>query len=218
MLCVVGASSTVLAQAFKPGEKITYNVLQMGVKVGEATLTFVGEKAYENQKALLIVFQSKGLTFFDEEKIYLNPLTFKPLAVERDLDIFGNKEKINERYSQGSVKIFKDAAGKRIEQTIDKAGGMDNIYAFIYRYRQSGAFKMNERFDVHLPTKDITIQLKRQVDLNNIAGQNYRAFYMESDPAKYKLWFDASDKKLPLRISSAIGMANTVMVMTGYEN
>ncbi len=205
------------AQAFKSGEKIYYNVVQMGLKIGEASLTFVGEVEYQQQKAVLIVFHAKGFNFYDEEKIYLNPSTLKPVAVLRDLNIFGNKEKIEEGYSDGHLKIVKNVGSSQSEQSIDKKGGMDNIYAFIYRYRQEGNFKLSDSFDVHLPTKDIMIKMIKQVPLK-IAGEKYNAFYMESNPAKYKIWFDSSDKKLPLRISGAIGVANTVMVMTKYEN
>ena len=209
--------SVVSAAPFEPGEKIRYNVSQLGLKVGEATLTFVGEQTYQEQKTVLILFHAKGFNFFDEEKIYLNPQTYKPIVILRDLNIFGRKEKIQELYSNGHIKIIKNAQGKSSEQSIDKAGEIDNIYAFIYRYRQTGEFKIKDRLSVHLPTKDITIKVAKQTALNT-AGKKYSAFYMESEPTQYRLWFDTSDRKLPLRISGAIGVANTVMAMTGYEN
>lgn len=209
--------SSVSAEGIKAGEKIHYNVLQMGMKLGEATLTFKGEESYEGRPAVLIVFLAKGFNFFDEEKIYVDPVTYKPFLVERDLNIFGSKEKIREVYAPGQVKIIKtSASGTQSEQTIDKDGLMDNIYAFIYAYRQTGLFSMQDRFKINLPTKDVVIRMVRQVPLS-AAGQRYNAYYMESDPAKYKLWFDSSKDKLPLRISGAIGVANTSMVMTKYE-
>ena len=216
-LCLIGLSFDVSAAVVKPGEKIHYNLVQTGLKMGEATLTFVGKQKYQKQNVVLIMFRAKGFNFLDEEKIYLDSTTYMPVAVERNLNIFGSKEKIKESYLKDQVKIVKNAGGKSSEQTIDKAGGIDNIYAFIYRYRQSGGFKMDDHFDVHLPTKDITIKMVKQVPLG-VAGKKYNAFYMESDPAKYKLWFDSSEKKLPLRISGAVGIANTAMIMTGYEN
>ena len=217
LVCIFGLSFNASAAVVKPGEKVHYKLVQLGFKVGEATLTFVGEQTYQNQKAILIIFDSQWFNSFDEERIYLDSNTYKPLAVQRDLNILGNKEKIQELYSGNQVKILKNAGDKQSEQTIDKAGGIDNIYAFIYRYRQSGEFKMNDRFEVHLPTKDITIKMVKRVALS-AAGKKYNAFYMESDPAKYKLWFDSSEQKIPLRISGSVGVANTVMVMTKYEN
>jgi hypothetical protein len=215
LLCVMmlGFSLPASADAIKPGEKIYYNITKMGMKMGEATLTFVGEQSYKDQKAVLIIFNAKGFNFFDEEKIYLDPKTYKPIAVERDLNIFGKKEKIQEVYTEGHVKVLKEG---QPEQTIDKAGWMDNIYGFIYSYRQTGAFKKDDRFAVRLPTKDVTIKMIKQTPLT-AAGNKYNAFYMESDPSQYKLWFDASVHKLPLRISGSVGVANTVMTMTKYE-
>src|SRR5437016_1109731 len=111
-------SLDVSAAAIKPGEKISYNVSQMGMKIGEATLTFSGEQSYQGKKAVLIVFHAKGFNFLDDEQIYVDPVSYKPVAVLRDLNIFGNKEKIEEKYSEGHVKISKDARGGPSEQTI----------------------------------------------------------------------------------------------------
>ncbi len=217
LILFVFFQNAVHADPFAPGEKVHYNILQMGIKVGEATLTFVGTETHQNRSTVLVVFHAQGINFFDQENIYLKPQDFKPLFVERHLNIFGNKETIVEEYTQGHVKIIKTSDGKTIQQMIDKDGWMDNIYAFIYRYRRWGKLQMNEHIDLHLPTKDIKIGLIKQ-DWLWVAGKNYNIFYMESDPAKFRIWFDSSNKKLPLRISGAIGLANTVMTMTGYEN
>jgi hypothetical protein len=40
---------------------------------------------------------------------------------------------------------------------------------------------------------------------------------MQSQPTRYKIWFDSSERKLPLRITGTIGFINSVMTMTGYE-
>lgn len=201
-----------MAWDLKPGEKIHYKIQQIGLKTGNATLIFAGPKVYRKRHTLLIIFEAKGFNFFDEERIYVSPGNFKPLFVERNLNIFGKKERILEEYSDGHIKIIK---GKN-QQTIDKAGWTDNIFAFIYRYRKQGSFKIGDTLDIHLPTKDMTVKLLRQ-DSMNVAGKKQHSFYMESDSGNYKIWFDASEKKIPLRISGAIKMANTVMVMTKYE-
>ena len=67
-----------------------------------------------------------------------------------------------------------------------------------------------------LPTKDLKIQLMRQ-EMLKIGDKSYDSYYLESQPARYKIWFDASSDKWPLRITGTIGFINSVMTMTGYE-
>jgi hypothetical protein len=67
-----------------------------------------------------------------------------------------------------------------------------------------------------LPTKDLKIQLVKRETLK-IEDKSYDSYYMESQPVRYKIWFDASKHKLPLRITGTIGLINSVMTMTSYE-
>jgi len=215
---MMGISFSAMAdEVYEAGETIYYNILQMGLKVGEATLNYVGPQSYNGQDVVLIIFSAKGFNFYDEERIYLTPDSLKPVEILRDLNIFGHKEKIQEQYLPNQIKVTKTEGSKASEQIIDKKGDIDNIYAFIYRYRQSGDFKINDLLDIHLPTTDVKIKLTKETVIA-AGGKKYKSYYMESDPAKYKLWFDASDSKLPLRISGSVGVANTSMVMTKYEN
>ncbi len=209
-------SASLPSWAVENGETIHYNVTQVGLKAGEATLTFVGPAQYRNQETYSIDFYSKGMNFEDHEKIYLDPKRLKPIFVERDLNIFGKKEKILEEYTEGHLKITKTVGNKTTEQTIDKAGWMDNIYAFIYRYRQSESFQAQEEFDINLPTTSLKIAIVKK-DALKAGKKKYDVLYMQSKPSKYKIWFDASPEKLPLRISGAVGLGNTVMMMTDYE-
>jgi len=209
-LVILSAGS--FAGVIRPGEKIHYKIVQLGLSTGEASLTYLGSRMYHKQKTVLIIFQAKGFKFFDEERIFVDPKTMFPLFVERNLNIFGNRERITEEYSKDHVKITK---GKN-QQVIEKDGDIDNIYAFIYRYRQMGQFHINDSFVLHLPTKDVPIKLIRK-DTLDVALKRYKVFYMESNPANYRIWFDTSEKKIPLRISGAIKMAHTVMVMTQYD-
>lgn len=215
-LFLITLTFTCLSWAVEDGEKIHYNVTQMGFKAGEATLSFIGKTQYQNQETIYIDFYSKGMNFEDQEKIYLDPQRLKPLFVERNLNIFGKKEKILEEYSENHLKITKTAGGKTTELVIDKKGWVDNIYAFIYRYRQSEKDQSQKEFDIELPTKNLKIAIVRK-DSMTIGNKKYEVLFMQSKPAKYKIWFDASQEKLPLRISGAVGLGNTVMVMTEYE-
>jgi len=207
----------VLSQELR-AETIQYSIRQMGYD-GEASLTMAGPKVYKGHKTVLIVFKAHGVNFSDEENIYVDPSTYKPLFVERDfsLGMFG-RGKILEEYipSKGEIIITKTDGGHVTSQVINKAVAVDNIYGFIYRYRKEGSFKTGDVLKMNLPTKDLKIRLVKRVVLK-IGEKSYDSYYMQSQPARYKIWFDASDHKWPLRITGTIGMINSVMTMTGYE-
>jgi hypothetical protein len=199
-------------------ETIQYSIRQLGFD-GEASLTMVGPKDYKNHKTVLIDFKSHGVNFSDEEKIYLDPLTYKPLFVERDfsLGVFGHGKTLEEYIpSKGVIIITKTDRGHVTRQVIKKAGAVDNIYGFIFRYRKEGSFKIGDVINMSLPTKDLKIKLMKRVDLK-IAGKTYDSYYMQSQPGRYKFWFDSSERKWPLRITGSIGFINSVMTMTGHE-
>src|SRR5580698_5748650 len=145
-------------------ETIHYSIRQMGFD-GDATLTMVGPKDYKNRKTVLILFKAQGKNFSDEEDIYVDPSTYIPLFVERNfsLDIFGHG-KILEEYipSKGQIVITKTEGAHVTTQVINKAGDVDNIYGFIYRYRKAGSFKIGDVLNMTLPTKDLKIQLVKR--------------------------------------------------------
>ena len=206
------------ALPFSSGEKITFSIKKMGLKVGEASLVFQGSTKLKEKEAFLIVFTANAINFFDEEEIFVDPQTFYPLMVKRDLNIWGKKEKIIEEYfpEKGMVKITKDADGKTSEQRIEKKGTLDNIYSFIYRYRAQGKFQIGDTLSLCLPTKEVLLKLRAMTKIKAAGGQ-FDAYYMTSDPAQYEVWFDHADQKIPLKINGAIGFGDTAMVMESYN-
>jgi len=203
---------------FKKGETVTYRIKSLGINGGEATLSFEGSKNYKGKEAYAIIFRARAMNFFDEERIYADPKTFYPMAVVRDLNIWGKKENITEEYDEGKgvITITKLAGGITTTDTISKKGPIDNIYCFIYRYRNSGTFKVGDSFLIHLPTKDIEMKSVKVMPLK-VGGRTFEAFFLQSDPAKYKVWLDTSLKKIPLRINDAMGLSDTAMTMTQYK-
>jgi hypothetical protein len=217
--CLVTAASASFAAEppYRPGEIIRYHIKQFGVKIGEASLTFEGEKVLDGRKIDLIVFASRGTAFFDNEEIYVDPGTFRPVKVSRDLKIFGGHEHIVEDYApDGTVKITKNADGKVTGTVLRKNGPVDNIYGFIYRYRSETDLSAKKAFAVRLPTVDVVLTITDEGNFN-AGGKSYRAVVVKSVPSKYTIWVDKSAKHLPLRISGAIGIANTVMTMVSVE-
>jgi hypothetical protein len=199
-------------------ETIQYSIRQIGFN-GQASLTMVGPKDYKGHKTILIAFKSRGVNFSDDENIYLDPSTYKPLFVERNynLSVFGHGKTLEEYIpSKGEIIITKTDGGHDTQQIIKKAGAIDNIYGFIYRYRKEGSFKVGEVLKMALPTKNLKIKMMKRVVLK-IGGKSYKSYYMQSQPGRYKIWFDASAHKWPLRITGSIGFFNSVMTMTSYE-
>ncbi len=204
--------------SFSKGETIIYSIKKFKLTVGTATLTFNGPVSIGGQEALEIVLTAKGLGFFDEEKIYIDPVTYYPTMIKRDLNIFGVKEEITEFYDpqRGKIRIVKTADGKTSEEIIESGGRFDNIYGFIYRYRQRGEFKIGEEIHLHLPTRDVIFKL---IERKNIkaGGRKFDAYYMDSVSRKYKVWFDSGPKRIPLKIDGAVGFGNTSMIMKEYR-
>ena len=203
---------------FKKGEVITFKIEQMKVKAGEAKLSFEGLQEINGRSLYLIIFKSDGLNFYDEEKIYLDPQSFRPVKVLRDLNIWGKKEKITEDYlpQEKKIRITKIAGEKTTTEELRMPQEVENIYGFIYRYRQSGSFKVGEQVDISLPTKQIKIKVDKKTKFKAI-GKEFDAFYLNSDPSKYKIWLDASGTHIPLKISGSMGVANTVMNIIDYK-
>ncbi|HQP09997.1 MAG TPA: DUF3108 domain-containing protein [Candidatus Omnitrophota bacterium] len=206
-----------LKTPFAKGETVTYSIKKLKLTVGTATLTFHGLVSLNGREAVEILLTAKGFRFFDEEKIYLDPVTLYPIVIRRDLDIFGVKEKIDEFYDleRGKVRIVKTAKGVTSEQTLTGSERFDNIYGFIYRYRRSGQLVAGEEFTLHLPMRDVKFKLVEHKKIR-VANRDFDAYYMDSVPKKYKVWFDSGPQMIPLMIDGAIGFGHTSMVMTAY--
>jgi hypothetical protein len=203
---------------FQKGETINYVIKKFGVNAGKASLTFQGQQEKDGKKSLLVVFRAEAFNFFDEEKIYVDPKTFLPICVERDLNIFGKKEQIKEIYDQaaGLVTVLKEVKGKKSEQKIKKDGAIENIYGFIYRYRLMGNFTAGATLTMNLPTQQVSFTLKKEDSLV-VAGQEYRSFLLESRPNKYRVWFGKGVGNIPLRIDGAMGLSSMSMIMENYQ-
>src|SRR3989338_8561132 len=149
-------------ERIETGETIVYDIEKLKITVGEARLVYNGLVEINNSKALSLTVTATGFKFFDKEQIYLDPETFHPLLIKRNLDIFGKKEDIIEYYDaqKGKVRIVKKAGGKTTQEVIENGGRFDNIYGYIYRQRLLGRFSPNDTYDLHLPTRDVRLKLK----------------------------------------------------------
>ncbi len=193
-----------------------YAIKKFGVKAGEASLTF-SEGELNGKDIYLIIFAAKAPNFFDEEFIYVDKQSLYPLMVERDVHFLGKKEKITEYYSDtGEIKIVKEAKGKTEEQILKREPPVDNIYSFLYRFRLGKAEKQGGSFILNLPTKTVKIKEAGETEIS-VMGEKKTALYFESDPKQYKLWFDQSPQRLPLRIDGATGLISASLVLAEVQ-
>jgi len=206
------------AQPFGPGETVTYSIKKLGVRVGTATLQYHGPVTIEGRPLLLIVFVADSLNFYDQEQIYVDPKDFRPVIVRRDLDIFGKKEKIVEHYQpdQGRVVITKTARGQTTTTEIKKEGALDNIYGFLYRFRNGNEPALKDSVRLHLPTADVFLKVSKKTKIR-AAHRLFEAFYMQSHSKEYRLWFGLDKNRTPIRIDGAIGLGSASLIMTKYQ-
>jgi len=200
-------------EPFLKGEVIHYDIEKFKLKVGEATLVYNGVVEIQGKEALSITFTANGFKFLDEEKIYIDPKTFYPILIKRNVIMFGKEEKIMEFYDlkKGKVRIVKTAKGKTTEQVIEGGRQFDNIYGFIYRHRQLSSSDQDKVLNIHLPTRDLQFELVQRSTFS-IEGREFNADHMYSIPKKFELWFDNGPKRIPLKIRGALGFGNMSMV------
>ena len=202
---------------FSKGEIITYDIKKFKIKVGEATLTYNGIVEVDNRQAVSVTLVAKGFKFLDEEQIFLDPETFYPLLIKRNLNIFGSEEQIIEFYDtqRGKVRVVKKTDGKTSEEIIENGKRFDNIYGFIYRQRQMGQFAKNKEFYLHLPTRDVRFEFDKKMKFS-VSDKEFDAYYIHSTPKKYKVWFDSGQERIPLKIVGTIGYGNLAMEFTSH--
>ncbi|HLF18033.1 MAG TPA: DUF3108 domain-containing protein [Candidatus Omnitrophota bacterium] len=213
---IVLLSSSSFAAVFVPGETITYQIKKANLTVGKVIVRYHGITPLEGRDYILVTVDTAALRMRDTEKIYLDPQSFYPAIIERDIDMWGKKESITERYREdGYVRIIKVAKGKREAFEIKKPQRLDNIYAFIYRYRVSGQFKPGEKLEMTLPTKDVMIGFAGREKIEAV-GQEHETYYLEGNDKDYQIWFDTTERRIPLRIKGSVGFGKTSLVMESY--
>lgn len=220
LVLLVTSATVSLAQdlPFPKGETISYKITQFMVTMGRATIQFQGLVPKQGQDLYLIVFEGAGGTFYDKEMIYVRPSDWRPVIVERDLDILGKKEQITEYYQpeKNQVKIVKTAEdGTVTEKVISKEQDMDNLYGFIYRLRERGDLALGQTMDIYLPTKDVTMEALKRHNYR-LSGERRDAIYMTSRPTEYQVWFGVEEPMIPYKIKGSFGIANTAMEFEDY--
>lgn len=204
------------ASPFAAGEKIVFVVKMGPIKMGTSTLTYLGKTSFNGKEAEEIIFETTGLNFFDRERILAEPESFYPVRVERTVNIWGSKMQINEDYSVNSWKLVKTEGTKVTQQTFNNTGRVQNFISIVYFYRKMEELKTGSElsFNFNAPVK---MQIKGIVDFP-LADKTYKAYLLESVPAKYRVWLDSTEKRLPLRIDGSLaGFSSLALIMREHN-
>ena len=199
---------------FREGERFLYDIILGLFKAGSAELIFHGLDTLDGREVYVITLETKLTNFHDKEKIYADVNNFYPVRVERDINMWGRSIEIVEDYNQNDkfVKIQKKEWGRTKVQTIHSDKKIQNAILLIYFYRNS-KFKEDSVFAFNLPTKKINMKLSKIEEIRVPKG-TYKAQLLKSMPGQYKVWFDTTKEKIPLRIDGMMSFTGGRMVLS----
>ncbi|HQP92239.1 MAG TPA: hypothetical protein PLU24_06145, partial [Candidatus Omnitrophota bacterium] len=165
-------------------------------------------------------FKVKTLSVVDEENVDGTVDFLYPYEVRRSLRLFGREEVINEIYAQDhrSVKITKKLNGK--DQPVEVLSGekeFTNVLLLLYRLRIDPNLCPGKTYKIALPTQNFELKVKDVRKLKIPMGQ-FDAFYIESVPAKYRIWISTREDRLPLRLQGLVAGGMMYLVANSVTN
>lgn len=206
--------------AFQPGERIRFGVYSTAIKVGSGELLYEGPVAKDGELLQHVVFKVSTISVRDEDSVFGTLDFARPLRVERSIRIFGKDELIVEKYAQDgrSVLISKSINGAGpVDQTIASREELGNILLLIYKLRNTTGLRDGGPFKIVLPTQTFELYVKNVKKIKTPLGL-FDAIYLESRPAKYRIWLSDTPDRLPLRIQGLVAGGMVYMVATNVSN
>ncbi|MBU2043750.1 MAG: hypothetical protein KJ619_00765 [Candidatus Omnitrophica bacterium] len=216
-------SSQGIKERFGDSSKLTYQVFYNGIASGYIYWSYQGVKKVGSQPAEVLRVSSDAnifnlLDLTSDEEVFLDPKTYLPLKVERDIIFFGKPELIEELYDQekGVVKIIRKGKDKAVKEEIlyqDKP--IHNILALLYFFPQSLKLEKDKWMDFNLPSQKIKIKFIKERPLNTEDGRISTYFLLGRGAKKFSLWLDKTTR-LPLRLEF-ISLAGKVSIVRVKE-
>lgn len=203
---------------FSVGETINFGVYSNIINVGSGKLVYLGSAGKEPRQMQRVRLEVNALSVKDKEDIYGSRDFSYPVKVERDIVLFGRHEKILEKYSQENKKldITKTSAEGVKSWSITSKEPFENVVLMIYNLRNSKDFRIGKEYKINLPTQKFSLIVRKKTTLKVPLGK-FEVFYIESKPAKYKIWVSADQKRLPLRIQGLISFGMLYLAATSVE-
>ncbi len=184
------------------GESIQY----ITKPAGESEYHNLGTVDFNGVKANLITLKTRILFVEVSEKIYSDPVSLLPYKTERVTSGFWVKEYRTEEYDQEKFTVtIKISKGKKLakEQVIKADGPIQNINLLLIYLRKQPDLKIGWHFALKVPDelKLFKFDLKLvSIDEVTVPAGTFQAYHFKSTPAKYEIWIDKSDLRVPLKI------------------
>lgn len=191
---------------FKDGEVIKFGIYSYAIRVGSGRLNYTGLKTMDAKVCRHIIFKVSTFSVNDEEDIY-GSLDFAfPVRVERNVTLFGKNEVISENYEEDnkSVSISKRVNDSSPEiENIQSQEQLNNVLLLIYQLRNDSDIKEGKTYHINLPTQkfDLVVYARERI---KVPLGVFDVFFIESKPPKYKIWIEAKDSRIPVKIQGLI--------------
>lgn len=207
---------------FKDGEIIKFGIYSYAIRVGSGQLNYAGLKTIDAKLCRHIIFKASTFSVNDEEDVY-GGLDFAfPKRVERNVTLFGRNEAITENYEQDnkSVSISKRVDNSSPEtENIRSQEQLSNVLLLIYQLRNDPDIKEGKTYHINLPTQkfDLVVGAKERI---KVPLGVFDVFFIESKPPKYKIWMEAKDSRIPVKIQGLIagGMVYLAATDVSFPN
>ncbi|MBN3040709.1 MAG: hypothetical protein JW867_06240 [Candidatus Omnitrophica bacterium] len=197
-------------------KKISYSVSFNGMSSGDIEWEYLGKEKIDGKEVEVLSVNSDTtiLNLFDltsKEKVYLDPSTYLPYKVERDLKVFGKDEVVQEYYNQekGYVKLVRNDGQEKVD-ILKQDKPIHNILALLYFFPDNIAFESGKWLDFNLPTQKIKIKMVKERFLN-VDSQKKETYFLLGRGAKhFSLWLDKKNS-LPLRLEFVFPVGKVVI-------
>jgi hypothetical protein len=203
---------------FLANETIDYIIKLKGIKIGRATLTYKGKTKLDGKDVHLIIFYTNTMNFKDKETIYADIDNFLPLRIERSINNWGKKIYIIEEYDQKNYTVTITRIGRRHKKLkqIQKNAHIQNAILLTFLYRKLRDFEIGKDFPVTLPLAELVMRFTKKSRIKVPYGL-YEAYLAESFPKGYRIWFEESNKAIPVKISGPLFLGSVSLEMADYR-
>lgn len=211
------SKSDIKEYPFNAGEKLYYGIYSAGLKVGSATITYLGPKVINGKVASFITLEARAPGFYDSEKIYGDIETSLPIRIEREVRLFGKDINIIEDYDHEKMEVVISRNSQNADQEVIKSEDrINNIILLLYQFRYKKDYKCGDKLQFNLPTKQLEMLVDEERRIKVPYGR-YDSIFIRSIPPRFKVWFRNDKDRIPLRIQGAIGFGNTYLALLKVE-
>ena len=202
---------------FKVGEKLHYGIYSAGLKVGSATITYLGPKEINGKVTSFISLEARAPGFYDFEKIYGDIETSLPVRIERKVRLFGKDSEIIEDYNHEKMEVVIRRNSRDPKQEVIRSEDkINNIILLLYQFRYKKDYKIGDTLQFNLPTKQLEMLVDKERTIK-VPDGTYESIYIRSIPPRFKVWFRNNEDRIPLRIQGAIGFGRTYLALLRVE-